>query len=71
MLIRNTHIEVEERRHMRKPNSILFGSIIDLYLNQIKKRMKLNETILPDKRKYETFDSPSERNIRFNELKNR
>ena len=33
--------------------------------------MKLNETILPDKRKYETFDSPSERNIRFNELKNR
>lgn len=33
--------------------------------------MKLSETILPDKRNYETYDSPSERNIRFNELKNR
>lgn len=33
--------------------------------------MKLNETILPDKRNYETYDSPSERNVRFNELKNK
>ena len=34
-------------------------------------KMQLSKTTLPDKREYETFDSPSERNIRYNELKNR
>ncbi len=33
--------------------------------------MKLTETQLPDKRYYETFDKESERNVRYNELKNR
>lgn len=34
-------------------------------------KMQLSKTTLPDKREYETFDSPAERNIRYNELKNR
>ena len=33
--------------------------------------MQLTKTELQDGRKYETYDSPSDRNIRFNELKNR
>ena len=28
-----------------------------------------NTTVLPDKRIYETFDNPSDRNIRYNQLK--
>lgn len=31
--------------------------------------MQLSKTQLPDKRTYETFNSPSERNIRYNQLK--
>ena len=31
--------------------------------------MQLTKTQLPDKRNYETYDSESEKNIRFNQLK--
>jgi len=70
MLIKSIHIGADALKHMRKLNSILFGSIIDLYLNLMKRKMKLTETQLPDKRYYETYSEEYERNRRYNELKN-
>jgi hypothetical protein len=37
----------------------------------MKKKMKLTETQLPDKRYYETYSEEYERNRRYNELKNK
>lgn len=71
MPIRNILTEAEGLRHMPRHNSIPSGSTIDRYLNLFQKRMQLTKTQLPDKRYYETYDTESERNIRFNELKNR
>lgn len=71
MLIRSILTEAEGLRHMPRHNSIPYGYIIDLYLNLFLRKMQLTKTQLPDKRTYETYDTESERNIRFNELKNR
>lgn len=43
MLIKSIHIEVDALKRMRKLNSIRFGSIIDLYLNQIKRKNEINK----------------------------
>lgn len=40
------------------------------FYNIKKRKMKLTETQLPDKRYYETYSEEYERNRRYNELKN-
>lgn len=37
----------------------------------MKRKMQLTNTELPDRRRYETYDSEAERNARYNELKRR
>lgn len=64
-------IDEAEKKVMQRYSLTLFGFIMALYLNLIKKeKMKLTETQLPDKRYYETYTEEHERNRRYNELKN-